>query len=102
VLLLLEACFLTKSLNALALAYGYREILLSLTGYTTHTIQPLRRVVLQAFNCCYIEEMVKWLRANPGLCVTQLKCNSPTAEQLLLEMLSTALFPLVSGCWTEM
>ena len=66
------ALFHTKIINALELAYEHREILLSLSlaECTMHTLQPLDVSFCKALKCCYIEEMVKWLRAIPGHSVT--------------------------------
>jgi hypothetical protein len=60
------------SINALELAYEHTAILLSLSlvECTMHTLQQLDVSFCKALKCCYIEEMVKWLRANPGHCVT--------------------------------
>jgi hypothetical protein len=44
---------------------------LCLAGYATLTLQPLDVSFYKALQCCYIEETVKWLRANPGHSVTQ-------------------------------
>jgi hypothetical protein len=61
----------TKNLEALEMARENGVILLSLPEHTMRRLQPSDVSFLKPLSFCYIDEMEKWLRANPGRCVTQ-------------------------------
>jgi hypothetical protein len=58
-------------LLALEMAREHGVILLSLPGHTAHRLQPLNVSFFKPLTSYYIDEIEKWLRDNPGRCVTQ-------------------------------
>ncbi|XP_046674733.1 uncharacterized protein LOC124363528 [Homalodisca vitripennis] len=62
----------SKNLDALLLAREHGVIMIQLPGHTTHRMQPLDRSFFKPFKGYYTQSVEKWLRSNPGLCVTQL------------------------------
>lgn len=63
----------TKNIDALQIARENGIIMLSLPGHTTHRLQPLDVAFFKPLNTYYSDDIEKWLRANPGRCITQAK-----------------------------
>ena len=61
----------TKNIETLQLALDSGAIMVSLSGHTTHRLQPLDVAFLRHLSSHYIDEVEKWLQASPGRCVIQ-------------------------------
>jgi hypothetical protein len=61
----------SRNIEALELAKANGIILLQLPGHTTHRLQPLDVSFFKPLQTFYNYAVEKWLRANPGLGVTQ-------------------------------
>lgn len=70
----------SKNLEALQIARENGVIMLQLPGHTTHRIQPLDRTFFKPLKGYYTLAIEKWLRTNPGLCVTQYHVATLVAE----------------------
>lgn len=60
----------TKNLDAINYAKEHNVVLLSLPAHTSNKLQPLDVSFFKPLSCYFIDETEKWLRANPGRCVT--------------------------------
>lgn len=60
----------TKNLDAINYAKEHNVVLLSLPAHTSNKLQPLHVAFFKPLSCYFIDETEKWLRANPGRCVT--------------------------------
>lgn len=61
----------SKNLEAIVMAREYGVIMLQLPGHTTHRLQPLDKSFFSPLKSNFNQAIQKWLRSNPGLCVTQ-------------------------------
>lgn len=70
----------SKNLEAIDLARNHGVIMLQLPGHTTHRVQPLDRTFFKPLKSNFNQAIQKWLRTNPGLCVTQFQIAQLSAE----------------------
>ncbi|KAJ2937691.1 hypothetical protein O0L34_g17502 [Tuta absoluta] len=60
----------TKNLDAINYAKNHNVVLLSLPAHTSNKLQPLDTSFFRPLSSYFIDETEKWLRCNPGRCVT--------------------------------
>ncbi|CAH2088935.1 unnamed protein product [Euphydryas editha] len=60
----------TKNLDAINYEKKHNVVLLSLPAHTSNKLQPLDTSFFRPLSCYFIDETEKWLRCNPGRCVT--------------------------------
>ncbi|XP_045764351.1 uncharacterized protein LOC123866715 [Maniola jurtina] len=60
----------TKNLEAIEYAKNHNVVLLSLPAHTSNKLQPLDTSFFRPLSYYFIDETEKWLRSNPGRCVT--------------------------------
>lgn len=70
----------SKNVEALDLAHANGILMLQLPAHTTHRLQPLDRSFFKPLETYYTQAVEKWLRTNPGLCVTQYQVTQLVAE----------------------
>lgn len=56
----------TETVKALHLARDSDVIMASMPGHIMHRVQPMGMAFFRPLSSCYIEEIEKWLWANPG------------------------------------
>lgn len=66
----------SKNLQALELARESGVIMLQLPAHTTHKLQPLDVTFFKPLETFYIQEMQKWMRANPNASVSMFNVAS--------------------------
>lgn len=91
----------SKNLEAVEYARNHGVIMFQLPGHTTHRVQPLDRSFFRPLKCYFNQAIEKWLRTNPGMCVTQYQiaglCTEAYGKAATIENATNGF--RISGVW---